>query len=85
MNGIILGLQVFGFQAGSIPMFPEQASTLAPRVDALYIFLWALTAFFFVLISSILTYFVIKYRRCWTGRAGDVSGVTLMLLIVPRR
>lgn len=54
---------ILGFQAGSIPMFPEQASTFAPRVDALYVFLVALTAFFWFLISGILIYFVIKYRR----------------------
>lgn len=58
MNNIIYALQ-----AGSVPLFPEQGSTIAPRVDALYIFLVLLTIFFFVLITGVLTYFVMKYRR----------------------
>ena len=45
------------------PVFPEQASTLAPRVDALYLFLIAISAFFTGLIFVLLFYFVIRYRR----------------------
>jgi cytochrome c oxidase subunit 2 len=45
------------------PVFPEQASTLAPRVDALYFFLIAVSAFFTGLIFLLLFYFAIKYRR----------------------
>jgi cytochrome c oxidase subunit II len=45
------------------PVFPEQASTLAPRVDALYLFLIAVSAFFTGLIFVLLFYFVIRYRR----------------------
>src|SRR5262245_13083663 len=45
------------------PVFPEQASTLAPRVDALYYFLIAVSVFFAGLIFVLLFYFVIKYRR----------------------
>lgn len=42
---------------------PEQASTFAADVDALYYYLWALTAFFFVLLFTGIIYFAAKYRR----------------------
>ncbi len=42
---------------------PEQASTVASRVDNLYAFLVATTIFFTVLISSTLLFFFVKYRR----------------------
>ncbi len=45
-----------------IPLFPEQASTLAPQVDNLYFFLVAVTAFFAILVSILVAYFAIKYR-----------------------
>lgn len=44
-------------------LFPEQASTHAPRVDLLYFFLLGLAAFFTVLIAALVVYFSIKYRR----------------------
>lgn len=42
---------------------PEQASTFAASVDALYLFLCALTAFFTILIFSLIVYFSVKYRH----------------------
>ncbi len=45
------------------PLFPEAASTMATRVDHLYFFLLALTAFFSLLIAALIVYFAIKYRR----------------------
>jgi len=45
------------------PLFPEQASTMAGRVDALYIALLALAAFFSVLIACLVVGFAIKFRR----------------------
>ncbi|HWO01114.1 MAG TPA: cytochrome c oxidase subunit II [Blastocatellia bacterium] len=47
----------------SVPFSPEQASTFSGRVDALYGFLWALTILFGVLISLLILYFAVKYRR----------------------
>jgi cytochrome c oxidase subunit II len=44
-------------------MLPEQASTYAPDVDNLYLFLVGLTVFFTVLISGAILYFFVKYRR----------------------
>jgi cytochrome c oxidase subunit 2 len=46
-----------------IPLFPEEASTLAWRVDLLYFFLLALTAFFALLIAGLIVFCMIKYRR----------------------
>jgi cytochrome c oxidase subunit 2 len=45
------------------PLFPEQASTVARDVDALYFFLVGLSLFFGLLIASLLVTFAIRYRR----------------------
>ncbi len=47
----------------AFPLFPEQASSLAGEVDALFIFLVAVTIFFSVGIALTLIVFAIKYRR----------------------
>ncbi len=47
----------------SVPFSPEQASTFAENVDALYGFLWALTVLFGVGITLTIFYFAVKYRR----------------------
>ena len=46
----------------NFPLFPQQASTLAGRVDALYFFLIAVTVFFCVLIFALLISFSLKFR-----------------------
>ena len=43
--------------------FPEVASTVAPRVDQLYLFLVGLTGFFTILIFTLFVVFMVKYRR----------------------
>ena len=45
------------------PLFPEAASSMAGRVDALYFFLLGLTAFFSVLIAGLIVFYAVKYRR----------------------
>ena len=45
------------------PLFPEQASTIAWQVDALYGLLLALTLFFIVLVFGLVIVFSLKYRR----------------------
>ncbi len=45
------------------PLFPEQASTIAGRVDALYFFLIAITVFFSVLIAGLIVFYAVRYRR----------------------
>ncbi|MGE5277939.1 MAG: cytochrome c oxidase subunit II [Acidobacteriota bacterium] len=44
-------------------LFPQQASSFAPHVDALYGFLIAVTAFFSLLIGSLVVFFAIRYHR----------------------
>src|SRR5262245_23965765 len=44
-------------------LFPEQASTMAGRVDALFYFLVAVSVFFASLIFGLIVFFAIKYRR----------------------
>jgi len=46
-----------------IPLVPESASTFSWKVDALYFYLSGVTLFFALLISSVLIFFVIRYRR----------------------
>jgi cytochrome c oxidase subunit 2 len=46
-----------------LPFFPEQASTMAGRVDALLYFLLSVSAFFALLICVLIVVFAIKYRR----------------------
>src|SRR5438067_2073933 len=46
-----------------VQLFPEQASTIAPRVDALTLGLVAISAFFSAIIFATLIYFAVKYRR----------------------
>ena len=48
---------------GSSPLFPEVASTMAPRVDALYFFLIGLSAFFSLLIAGTIVFYAIRFRR----------------------
>ncbi len=45
-----------------IPLFPDQASTLAPQVDNLYFFLLAVTSFFAILVVILVVFFAVKYR-----------------------
>lgn len=45
------------------PLFPRQASSIAPRVDRLYFVLISVWLFFTLLICVLILYFAIKYRR----------------------
>jgi cytochrome c oxidase subunit 2 len=45
------------------PLFPQQASSMAPHVDNLYFYLLAVSFFFATLIALSVIYFAIKYRR----------------------
>lgn len=47
----------------TVPFSPEQASSFAGEVDALYGFLWALTIVIGTLLSLLIFYFAVKYRR----------------------
>src|ERR1044071_4879251 len=58
-------------QAG-VPLFPEQASSVAQSVDYLYLFLNVMTAFFTIGIAGFILFFAVKYRY----RAGRVAEKT---------
>jgi cytochrome c oxidase subunit II len=44
-------------------LFPEQASTVAPKVDAVFFYILAVTVVFSVLIAGLVIVFAVKYRR----------------------
>ncbi len=46
-----------------IPIFPDQASTFAWQVDALYFYLIVISVFFTVLIVAGIAFFAVKYRE----------------------
>src|SRR5437867_9183863 len=55
------------------PLFPERASTMAGRVDALYFFLIAIAVFFSLLIAGLIVFYAIKFRR----RTPDAMGTAI--------
>jgi cytochrome c oxidase subunit 2 len=71
----------------NFPLFPQQASTHAGQVDALYLFMVAVTAFFSLLIAGLIVVFVIKYRRRGKDEVGyAIHGslaLELMWTIIP--
>ena len=44
-------------------LFPEQASTAAPGVDALFFFIIGVSVFFSTVTAVLLIYFALRYRR----------------------
>jgi cytochrome c oxidase subunit II len=57
------------------PLFPEQASTMATRVDTLFFFLVAVSVFFVALIFLLIVIFAVKYRRRAEGeRPAPIEG-----------
>jgi cytochrome c oxidase subunit 2 len=55
------------------PLFPESASTMASRVDALYFFLVAIAVFFSLLIAGLIVFYAVKYKR----RSPDSVGAAI--------
>ncbi len=53
-----------------IPLFPEQASTFAKDVDALYLFIVAVSAFFALAVSIAVVVFGVMFRRRHAGEIG---------------
>src|SRR5262245_53737193 len=58
-------MQLFG-----IPVFPEQASSFAKDVDALYFFITAVAGFFALLVATLVIAFGIRYHRRHPGEVG---------------
>ena len=57
-----------------LPFFPDEASTMAGRVDALYFYLVTVAAFFSTLIFVTVTILAVKYRRSKHPVAVQVEG-----------
>jgi cytochrome c oxidase subunit 2 len=56
---------------GTIPLFPAQASTLAPSVDNLYFGIVAITAFFAIVVSVAVLWFAFKYSTDDPTKVGE--------------
>jgi cytochrome c oxidase subunit II len=71
----------------NFPFFPEQASVQAAQVDGIYFFMVAVTAFFSLLIASLIVLFAIKYRRRHKDEIGaDIHGslaLELLWTVIP--
>jgi cytochrome c oxidase subunit II len=57
----------------NLPFFPQQASAQAGQVDAIYFFMVAVTAFFSLLIGTLVVVFAVKFRR----RHADEIGIAI--------
>jgi cytochrome c oxidase subunit 2 len=57
----------------NFPLFPHQASVQAGQVDGIYFFMLAVTAFFSLLIATLIAVFAVKFRR----RHKDEVGVPI--------
>jgi cytochrome c oxidase subunit 2 len=56
-----------------LPLFPENASSVAGEVDALTLAWVAVSAFFIVLISLVILFFFMRYRRRRRGEVGETT------------
>lgn len=63
----------------SFPLIPEQASTYATKVDALYYSLVAFSVFFSVLIFLLIFFFAVRYRRRSPDEVPEVTHGDLRL------
>jgi len=59
---------------GHLPLWPENASTNAGNVDALYIFLLLVSGIMTVLIFAVLTAFAVRFRKRRGQRAVQIEG-----------
>src|SRR5215470_1490412 len=65
----------------NFPIFPDQASTMALHVDALYLFLVLITTFFSLLIALLILFFAIKYRKRPGHAAQQIHGSILLEIV----
>ena len=66
----------------TIPLFPDQASTVAARVDNLYFFMIAVSAFFALAVTILVVFFAIKYRRRHDDEVGEPIHGSLALELI---
>src|SRR5438128_11246975 len=64
----------------NVPLWPARASTTAGSVDALYIFLVALSLFVSVAIFTMICIFALRYRQRKGREAEQVEGSTILEL-----
>ena len=57
------------------------ASTASGKVDAVFLYISALTIAFLILITFLMVYFVVRYRRSRGGTAQDIHGHTLLEIL----
>ncbi|MFL5330364.1 MAG: cytochrome c oxidase subunit II [Gemmataceae bacterium] len=67
---------------GEFQLFPDQASTLAPRVDALYLFIIGITVAICTVTAILLIYFAIRYRRRQPDEVPPVIHGTMKLELI---
>ena len=65
-----------------IQFFPDQASTLASRVDNLYFFMLATSGFFAVAVTVMVMFFAVKYRRRHPDQEGEPIHGSLALELI---
>ena len=56
--------------AFGIPLFPDQASTFAADVDALYFFILSVCAFFALTVAVLVIYFGFRYHKAHDAEIG---------------
>ena len=59
-------------------IWPQEASTIAPWADALYIFLWLMTVVGMLLVGTLVLVFAVKYRQAKHPVAVQIEGSTLL-------
>lgn len=57
-----------------LPLFPEQASTIASQVDLLYFYLLSVSAFFTLGIWVVVVFYAVRYRRSKHPVAVQIEG-----------
>ena len=71
----------------SFPLFPEAASSIAHEVDLIYFFILAVCSFFAVLVSALVVFFAVKFRRRHADEVGaDIHGsiaLELLWTVIP--
>src|ERR1700752_4571812 len=61
------------------PLFPPSASTVSGEMDLLYVFIFAVCAFFTILVVALVGTFTLKYRRRRAGGVGAAIHGSLSL------
>jgi cytochrome c oxidase subunit II len=62
----------------NFPLWPQQASTMAHRVDALYIFLLVVTGMMALLVCAFVIFFAARFRHRPGVRAEQIEGSTAL-------